>query len=393
MATIPLLVYALFGTSRRITYGPTAAVAALSFATVSQFADPGSEEFLAYSALLAMVAGVLLLVAGLARWGIIAELLSEPVLKGLLVGVGLTVAIGQVDKILRIEPEGGQAFFGQVAALIRELPETHMPSLIVGVAAFLVLWLLHTYVPKVPAALVGVLLGVLSTTAFDLESRGVLVVGEIPAEFPLPDLPGLGWDAVVSLIPGAIGIIIVVYAETMALAKSFASKHGERVDGNQELTAIGVANVSGGLFGAFASAGSNSRSAAADSAGQKTQVSSLIVVGLLLLTILFLTPLFTDLPEPVLGAIVIHAVMGLVKLRPIAVLRAQYRNDYTVAVATLVAVLLFEILGGLLISVLLSIGQLMQRAVRPKVTPLGLDPATGTYRSVEERPESSQSRG
>ena len=117
------------------------------------------------------------------------------------------------------------------------------------------------------------------------------------------------------------------------------------------------------------------------------------MVGLLLLTILFLTPLFTDLPEPVLGAIVIHAVMGLVKLRPIAVLRAQYRNDYTVAVATLVAVLLFEILGGLLIGVLLSIGPLMQRAVRPKVTPLGLDPATGTYRSVEERPESSQSRG
>ena len=139
MATIPLLVYALFGTSRRITYGPTAAVAALSFATVSQFADPGSEEFLAYSALLAMVAGVLLLVAGLARWGIIAEFLSEPVLKGFLVKVGLTVAIGQVDKVLRIEPEGGQAFFGQVAALIRELPETHMPSLIVGVAAFLVL--------------------------------------------------------------------------------------------------------------------------------------------------------------------------------------------------------------------------------------------------------------
>lgn len=385
VATIPLLVYALFGTSRRITYGPTAAVAALSFATVSQFADPGSEEFLAYSVLLAMVAGLLLLVAGIARWGIIAEFLSEPVLKGFLVGVGLTVAIGQVDKILRVDPEGGDAFFGQAVALIRELPELHVPSLILGVAALVLLWLLHRYVPRVPAALVVVLLGVLATTALDLESRGVEVVGEIPAEFPLPDLPGLGWDAVVSLMPGAIGMIIVVYAETMALAKSFASKHGERVDGNHELTALGVANLSGGLFGGFASAGSNSRSAAAEAAGQKTQISSLIVVSLLLLTILFLTPLFTNLPEPVLGAIVIHAVMGLITLRPIAVLRVQYRNDYTVAVATLVAVLLFEILGGLLIGVLLSIGQLMQRAVRPKVTPLGLDPASGTYRSVEDQ--------
>ena len=383
VATVPLLIYALFGTSRRITFGPTASAAALSAATVSQFAEPGSEEFVAYSLLLAMVAGVMLLLAGIARWGIIAEFLSEPVLKGFLVGVGLIVAVGQLDKVLRVDAEG-EAFIGQAVALVRDAPEVHLPSLILGTAAFVLLWALHRFVPKVPAALVVVLLGVLATTAFDLQARGVEVVGEIPAELPLPGLPGLGWDAVTSLVPGAIGIVIVVYAETMALGKSFASKHRERVDADQELRAIGLANISGGLFGGFVSAGSNSRSAAGEGAGQKTQVSSLIVVALLIITILFLTPLFTNLPEPVLGAIVIHAVIGLIKIGPIAELRPQSRNDFFVAVSTLVAVLVLDILGGLLVGVLISIVQLMQRAVRPRVTPLGLDPETGTYRSVDE---------
>jgi MFS superfamily sulfate permease-like transporter len=246
------------------------------------------------------------------------------------------------------------------------------------------LWGLHRFVPKVPAALVVVLLGVLASIAFDLESRGVEVVGEIPAEFPIPGMPGLGWDAVVNLLPGAIGIVIVVYAETMALGKSFASRHRERVDADQELRAIGVANVMGGLFGGFTSAGSNSRSVAGDKAGQQTQVSSLIVVALLVVTILFLTPLFTNLPEPVLGAIVIYAVIGLIQLGPIARLRTRSRNEFIVAVSTLVAVLVLDILGGLLVGVFISIAQLMQRAVRPRVTPLGLDPDTGSYREVDE---------
>jgi len=381
VATVPLLVYALFGTSSRMTVGPTATVAALSAATVAPFAAPGTEEFVAYSVLLSMIVGVVLLIAGVAKLGILSEFLSEPVLKGFLLGTGLIIAIGQIDKVLGVEAEG-EGFFGQAIALVRQLPDTSVPSLVLGVVAFVLLTVLHRLVPKIPAALVVVIVSILAVRAFDLESRGIEIVGDIPAGLPSLGIPGVGWDAVVSLLPGALGIAIVVYGESMALAKSFGGRD-HRVDANRELGALGLANVAGGLFGGFASGGSSSRTAAASSAGQKTQVSSLMVGALLVLTMLFLTPLFRDLPEPVLGVIVIHAVLGLIKLKPLSQLRARAGNEFTIAVATLAGVLVFDILDGLIIGVFISIVLLMKRAVRPRTTILGRDTATGSFRSVE----------
>ena len=211
----------------------------------------------------------------------------------------------------------------------------------------------------------------------DLVDSGVHVVGDIPAGLPSFAVPSAPWSAVVALVPGAIGVAIVVYGESMALAKTFASRHGERVDADQELIALGAGNIGAGLFGGFTSNASNARSAAGDAAGQKTQVSSLIVVAFLVLTLLFLTPVFSDLPEAALGAIVIHAVARLIKFRPISALRSRNTVDFWAAVATLLGVLVLDVLAGLMIGVLVSLAGLMSRAVRPRIVWLGRDQGSG----------------
>jgi high affinity sulfate transporter 1 len=382
VATIPLLVYALLASSQRITVGPSAAVAALSASTIAPFAVGGSADFVAMSILLAIVTGALLVVAGIARLGVIAEFLSEPVLKGFMVGVALTIVLGQSSKLFGIEVEG-EGFFSELVDLVRNLGDLHLPTLIVGASSLAALFLLHKLLPQVPAALVVVVGAILSVSLLDLESSGVHVAGDIAAGFPLPGLPGLGWDAVTALVPGAIGLAIVVYGESMALSKTFGAKHRERVDADQELLALGAANAVGGIFGGFAAVGSNSRTAAADASGQRTQISSLFVVALLVVTILFLTPLFHDLPEAALGAIVIHAVWRLLNPSAVLRLRALNRFDFWAAIGTLLGVLVLDVLDGLLIGIVISLAALMIRAVRPRVTWLGRDSATGTFRGLE----------
>lgn len=378
-AIVPLLLYALLGSSRRVTVGPSAAVAALSFATVVPFAAAGTDEFVSLTLALAIIVGVVLVIAGFAHMGVIADFLSDPVLKGFIVGVALTIALGQAGKLFGVEIEG-HGFFAEAFDLIRQLPDLHVPTLAVGAVSLVALVGLDRWIPRIPAALVVVIGSILVVEWLDLVDAGVQVVGEIPAGLPSLALPSVGWNAILALVPGAIGIAIVVYGESMALSKTFSARHGERVDADQELIALGAANVGGGLFGGYATNASNARTAAADAAGQETQVSSLIVVLLLVPTLLFLTPVFTNLPEAALAAIIIHAVAGLVRLRPITALKDRNSLDYWAAVATLFGVLVFDVLGGLMVGVFVSIFGVMARAVRPRIVWLGRDASSGRFR-------------
>ena len=385
-ATIPLLLYAVFGSSRRITVGPSAAIAALSFATVAPLVAAGTDEFVGLSILLALIVGVMLVLAGLARLGVIADFLSKPVLKGFVVGVALTITLGQLGKLFRLETEG-EGFFIEAFDLSSQLPDLHLPTLVLGAACLAALFVLERFIPRIPAALLVVVGSIVAVNALDLEGAGVHVAGEIAAGLPAIAIPEIDWTVLLGLIPGAIGVAIVVFGETMALSKTFSGQHGERVDADQELIALGAANTAGGLFGAFVTNGSSSRSAAGNAAGQKSQVSSLIVVVLLIATLLFLTSLFADLPEAALGAIVIHAVVGLIRFGPIAALRRRNQIDFSAAVATLLGVLVLDVLAGLMIGVVVSLVGLMRRAVRPRVVWLGRDPTTG--RLVDRNSESA----
>jgi high affinity sulfate transporter 1 len=383
---VPLVLYALLGSSRRMTVGPSAAVAALSFATVAAFAPPGSPEFVSMSLLLALMVGVVLIISSVLRLGVIADFLSEPVLKGFIVGVAMTIALGQLGKVFGIHAEG-EGFFEEAWDLIRQLPDFHLETLILGVGCLVALFVLDRLMPRVPAAIVVVVGAIVAVNALDLIEKGVLVAGEIPSGLPSFAVPSMSVDAVSALLPGAIGIAIVVFGESMALSKTFGSKHRERVDADQEMLALGTGNAAGGFFGGFVTAGSNSRTAAADGAGQETQVSSLLVAVLVAITLLFLTGLFADLPEAALGAIVVHAVLGLIRFHPIRVLWARNRLDFWAAATTLFGVLVLDVLAGLMIGVLVSLGGLMRRAIRPRVVWLSPDPDTGEYTESDERPQ------
>jgi high affinity sulfate transporter 1 len=377
VATVPLIVYALVGSSRRVTVGPSATSAAVSAAAVAPLAAD-AESFLELTIALTIVVGVVLVIASIAKLGILAEFLSEPVLKGFIVGVAITVAGGQLSKVLGVEAEG-EGFIAEMVDLGRNVPDAQGLTILVGVSCLVALVLLERILPKLPSALVVVIAAIAAARLFDLEERGVVLVGEIDAGLPTPGLPDVSWDDVLNLIPGALGVAIVVFGESMALAKSFGARHDERIDADAELGALGGANAMGGIFGGFAAIGSNSRTAAADAAGQKTQLASLVTGGLLILTMLFLTQLFEDLPEAALGAIIIHAVIGLIKFRPLTQLRERSRVDFWAAVTTLAGVLLFDILVGLAVGVAVSIIGMMRRAVRPRAVELGLERDTGNF--------------
>jgi high affinity sulfate transporter 1 len=382
-ASVPLIVYALFASSRRVTFGPSAAIAAISSATVVPLAGSDPDRVFALTVALSLVTGAVLLLAGWAKLGAIADFLSSPVLAGFLTGVGLSVAIGQVPKIMGVEIDSDE-FFAEVVELFRAIPDIDVPTLIVGLVALALLLGLHRWIPKVPSALVVVVLSILAVGAFDLESRGVEVVGDIASGLPGLVIPDVGFEDLTALFGGALGLAVVVFGQTAALAKAFALPHRENVDANQEMRAIGAANIAGGLFGTFATVGSDSRTAAANAAGQESQVSTLIVGVFVLVTAAFLTGFFRDLPEAVLGAIVVHAAIGLVEFAPFKKLYRQNRGDFWAATATLLGVLIFEVLAGLLIGVFVSLGLLMARVVRPRVVELGWNETSGAFQGIDD---------
>ena len=380
VATVPLIAYALIGSSRRITVGPSATSAAVSAAAVAPLAAD-AESFVELTITLSIVVGLVLGLAAIAKLGILAEFLSEPVLKGFITGVAITIAGGQLGKLLGVDAEG-EGFIAEMVDLVRNLGDAHGTTVAVGLTCLGALMVLERFVPKLPAALVVVVGAIAAARLWDLEDRGVHLVGDIASGLPTPGLPDVSWEQVVDLIPGALGLAVVIFGESMALAKSFGARHGERVDADVELAGLGAANTVGGLFGGFAAIGSNSRTAAADAAGQRTQLAGLITGGLLVLTMLFLTQLFEDLPEAALGAIIIHAVLGLIRFRPITSLRDKSRVDYLAALTTLLGVLVFDILAGLAVGVAVSILGMMRRAVRPRCVQLGIDRSTGNFWSL-----------
>ena len=390
-ALAPLLAYAVLGTCRQLTVGPSSAVAAYSAAAVAPLAFGDTGRFIALSALLALLVGVLLLVAGLARAGFIADFFARPVLTGFVAGLALVIGVGQLYKLLGVEG-GGTAFFGKLEVVVRQLGDVNLPTLVIGVAALVVIFGLRAYAPKVPAALVAVALGIAAVAVFDLQDYGVEIVGAIPDGLPSPAMPSFTLADVTNLLPDAVALALICFAESVAGARAFAAKHHYEVDADQELVALGVANLGAGLLQGFAVDASLSRSAVAESSGVKSQLSNIILFCFLIVTMLFLMPLFHDLPEAVLGAIVIAAVAHLVDLGAMRRLRRADATDFVLAILCFGGVLVFGLLTGLVVAVTVSLLALVYRAYRPSSAVLGRAPEahadeTLRYRGVEDNPD------
>jgi len=390
-ALAPLLAYAVLGTCRQLTVGPSSAIAAYSAAAVAPVALGDASRFIALSALLALLVGGLLLAAGLARAGFVADFFARPVLVGFVAGLALVIGVGQLDKLLGVEG-GGTTFFGKLEELVRQLDDASLVTLVVGLASLAVIFGLRAYAPKVPAALVAVALGIAAVAVFDLQDHGVAIVGTIPDGLPSLTVPSFGLADVVDLLPDALALALICFAESVAGARALAAKRHYEVDADQELIALGVANLGAGLLQGFTVDASLSRSAVADSSGVQTQVSNIVLFCFLVVTMLFLMPLFHDLPEAVLGAIVIAAVAHLVDVRALRRLRRSDPTDFILAILCFAGVLVFGLLIGLAVAVAVSLLALVYRAYRPSSAVLGRAPGAVDderlrYRGIDDHPD------
>ncbi len=322
------------------------------------------------------------MLAGLIRLGFIAAFISEPVLKGFIVGLALTIIIGQVPKLFGIDKHGGN-FFEQAWGVLRGLGDTQWRTLLIGLLSLAVVLGVKRWLPLVPGSLLAVLLGIVAVRLFGLDDKGVDIVGNIDAGLPTVGMPaGVGFDDYLDLLGPALGVLLIGFAEGLGAAKTYAAKAGYPIDANRELLGLGAANLGSGLGSGMVVNGSLSKTAVNGGAGAKTQLSGLVVAALTVLTLLFLTGLFENLPEATLAAVVIAAVIELVD---IAALRRLYRvwtqllgsiygraarADFLAAMAALFGVLLFDTLPGLLIGVGVSVLLLVYRTSQPHVAAL-----------------------
>lgn len=394
-----LVFYALFGSSRHLVVGPMSATAALSAATVADLVAPASQDFAAFTAALAITTGVAALVAGFLRLGFLANFISEPVLKGFIIGLALTIIIGQVPKLLGVSGSDGD-FFEKLVDVAGKIGDTDGATLAVGLGSLAVVLGLRRVAPVVPGSLVAVALGVGVVALLNLDDHGVDIVGTIDSGLPSIGVPDVSLHDFGALTAGGIAVMLVGFAEGLGAAKTYATREHYEIDANRELLGLGAANVTSGLASGMVVNGSLSKTAVNGGAGAHSQISGLVVAALTVVTLLFLTGLFEQLPEATLAAVVIAAVIELVDFGALVALHrvwsarlgdaygAAARPDFLAAVAALLGVLVFDTLPGLFIGISVSVVLLLYRASRPRIAVLGRVPGTDDqYADVRGRPE------
>jgi high affinity sulfate transporter 1 len=373
--------YALIGTSRQLVVSATTATSALSAATVGPLAHGNMGTFAALSAMLAIVVGVVLIAGGALRAGAVADLVSKPVMTGFLFGLGLTIIISQLPSLLGI-PAGDGNFFPRLRDLVDHLGDVQGATPAVGAGSLAVLLLGRRLAPKVPATLVVLGLAIAASALLHLDRHGVDVVGDIPNALPDPAVPRVSAHDITALIAPALGVL-VLSAEAVGVARQLAIKHQYTVDANRDLMAMGAGNVVAGFCSGFVQSGGASQTAAADGAGGRSQLATVICAGLLLLTGAFLAPLFEHLPQATLAAIVVVAVSSFLDVRELRRIAGIRRSSIVFALLGLLGVLTLGVLQGLVVTAGLTLVYVIQRLARPSIGVLGRDERTGAWGRVD----------
>ena len=322
--------------------------------TVAAIATSGSQEYLILTSAIAFTVGILFLIFGIFKMGWVANFIPNPVMKGFIQGLVWVTIIGQVPKILGIEGGSGN-FWQRLATIIRHLPQTHGTTAIIGIGSIIILFVLKEYFPKIPSALTTAIVAILAVTFLGLEDKGVELIGSIEASLPPFKLPVVSMDKIQGIMAGSFAIVLIGYAETLGAAKAAAEKTGEEIDPNQELISLGPANLASGLSSGFLVVGSLSKTSISMSSGGKTQISSVVQGIFVLLTLLFLMPLFKNLPHATLAAIVVEAMLGLANINYFKSLRRISRKESAVALLAFLGVLFFSVLHGVGLGVVASL--------------------------------------
>ena len=389
------LVYAIFGTSRQISTGPSSALAAVAAgAVVIAGVSPGQATAELVAAI-TIATGVLFLVAAAFRMGWISQFLSKAVITGFLFGAAIDVVVGELPKLTGTDA-GGDNTWRQVGEWIRTIDDRHRTTLVVGIISLVVVITLHVLAPKVPGALVLVIGGLLASNLLDLSQHGVATVGEVPRGVPLPALPSgeLVQDHLATIATAALALFLIGFSQTAGDARAFAARHryGIRVD--QEMVAQGMSNGAAGLFQGMPVSTSLSASSLNDTSGARTPMASVVTGVAVVLTLIVLAPLFSELPKPVLAAIIIDAVVfGMMNIPEMRRLWRVKRIDFWIAVAAIVGVLSAGILAGVVIGMVLSIGWLVYVNSLPAMTELAREPGTTAFRPLQEYPDGQTYQG
>jgi sulfate permease, SulP family len=380
-----LIGYALFSSSPQMITGPSAAIAAVSASVVALWASEGSEEWITYTAALAVSAGVIYVLLGVLRMGWISHFFSGAVLTGFVFGFGFGLIVDQMPKILGIDKAHG-SYWDVLKGVITDLSDTSMVTLAVGVLGIIALLLFRQFLPRLPRTIIVVILGIAASNLLNLEDHGVTITGEIPDSLPSfvwPDLPPV---RLAELALGALAVIFIGYSESLATAKHQGRKHGYEIDASQELIGQGVANAASGLVGGYSVEGSLSKTAVSDMAGQKTQLASLISAGLIVLTIVLLSGLFTQLPDAILGAVIIDAGISLIKFKDFRFYRLSTR-DFAAFMATALAVFFVGVLAGVVAGITLALLLLIVSSSKTPTRQMAYDPDEDVYVHLDHHPD------
>ena len=385
-STVPLVAYALVGSSRALAVGPVAIMSLLTLAGVGALAEPGSPEFIGLAGLLALIVGALQLVLGLLRGGVIVAFLSHAVVSGFTSAAAIVIGLSQLQHLIGVPLEADRPVMLVAEALTR-LGEAHLPTVALGVAAVALLVAGKRLPRRFPTPLVVVVLATLLVSLVGLAEQGVRTVGAVPAGLPLPRLPEAPLAAILDLLPIALTIAFVGFMESVAVARSLAAKDGERIDADRELTGLGLANLAAGMLAAFPVTGGFSRSAVNHQAGSRSGLASVVTALLVALTLLALTPLFRELPQAALAALVIVAVAGLIDTAEPRHLWRVRRSDAVTLAVTFLATLLIGVEPGILIGVGFSLAVFVWRSAFPHVAVMGRLDESGVWRNVTRYPD------
>lgn len=391
---IPLILYAIFGTSRQLAVGPVAMVSLLISSGVGALADPSTQEYIGLAILLALMVGIFQLMLGVLRLGFLVNYLSHPVISGFTSAAALIIGLSQLKHLMGIEIPRSHYIHEVLIDAAGKVGETHLPTLILGLIAIALTLGLKRISKAIPGPLVLVVLGILAVYFFGLAEGGMKIVGKVPDGLPSPEIPMVEFSAMGDLFSIALTISLIGFMESFAVAKALQSRHKDYdIDANQELIGLGVANIGGAFFQAFPTTGGFGRSAVNDQSGARTGLASIISAVFIALTLVFLTPLFFYLPKAILASVIMVAVFGLIDFKEVVHLWKTDKSDFAMLVATFLATLTLGIEQGIGVGVALSLLVVIYRSAYPHVAILGRIKGTSYYRNLnrfkeaEDRPD------
>ncbi|HEX5111154.1 MAG TPA: sulfate permease [Vicinamibacterales bacterium] len=383
---LPLVAYAFVGSSRQLIMAPDAATCAIVAATVMPLAAGDPARSISLTMALTLMTGVFCIVCGVMRLGFLTNFLARPILLGYLNGIALSIISGQLGRLFGLSLESG-GFFRLLARFMSRLGQTHVPTLVVGLSIFVLLRVLKKVSPRVPAPLVAVAAAIVAAWTLDLGDRGVTLLGTIPAGLPALMIPALHESDSVPLALGAVGLALISFNSAMVTARGFAIKNRYEIDSNQEFIALGAADIGAALLQGFAVSGADSRTAVNDSAGGKTQVTSLVAAAVLVLVLMFLTVPLALLPIPALAAILINSALSLFDLESMVRLWRIHRQEFALALIALLGVISVGVLPGVVVAVGVALVQILARASYPHDAILGRVPGGHAFSNVADHPQ------